>query len=564
MTDAPTICLNMIVRNESHVIRELLDTVEPYIHYWVIVDTGSDDGTQALIRNHFAERGVPGELHERPWRNFGANRTEALQLAQGRANYIWVMDADDSLVGTPDFSNLTDGSYEMRFGPGITYWRRQIFRDGLPWHYKGVLHEYSTCDEPSTTGRVAGDYYVESRRLGARNQDPEKYLRDAEILLAEVERNPDDERSVFYLAQSYFDHGDMQSARQWYLRRAEMGCWAEEVYYSLNRVAECSSRLDDPWPMVQEAHLKAWASRPTRAEPLCAIASHYLGTGEWALGYLFAQAAAQIPMPDDKLFVSAYVYNVSARDVQAVCAYWLGKHQESFGLCRTLLARSDLDDGTRARIATNRDFCIPAMIAAAATYPEPLTRQLIGRPRGSGVTVTLISGANRVAVERTLNSILNCCSDIQLVDRFLLIDLGLSNADFAWLSNRYPFLERTVARAANVAGIYRSISTRFWLHLGEGWEFFAPEALIGRLIAVLEAEPDIGQVGINLDDAKEPSNSSAAQEAVRSHGNTGRYLLTNMLATGPAMYDTTRFNPARATGSSRAATLDEVLSIKQR
>jgi glycosyltransferase involved in cell wall biosynthesis len=73
----------MIVKNEAHIIRETLDSVAPYISSWVIVDTGSDDGTQDLIRDHMGRRGIPGELYERPWRNFGHNRSEALDLAQG-------------------------------------------------------------------------------------------------------------------------------------------------------------------------------------------------------------------------------------------------------------------------------------------------------------------------------------------------------------------------------------------------------------------------------------------------------------------------------------------------
>jgi hypothetical protein len=44
----------------------------------VIVDTGSDDWTQDLIRYQMARLGIPGELHERPWRNVG--RTAALSL----------------------------------------------------------------------------------------------------------------------------------------------------------------------------------------------------------------------------------------------------------------------------------------------------------------------------------------------------------------------------------------------------------------------------------------------------------------------------------------------------
>jgi hypothetical protein len=49
VTARPAICLNMIVRNEAHIIAETLDSVARYITSWVIVDTGSNDGTQNLI-----------------------------------------------------------------------------------------------------------------------------------------------------------------------------------------------------------------------------------------------------------------------------------------------------------------------------------------------------------------------------------------------------------------------------------------------------------------------------------------------------------------------------------
>ena len=81
----PTICLNMIVRNEAHIVHEVLDCVAPYISTWCIVDTGSEDGTQDIIRAHMAQLGIPGDLFERPWKNFGHNRSEALELAAGRA-----------------------------------------------------------------------------------------------------------------------------------------------------------------------------------------------------------------------------------------------------------------------------------------------------------------------------------------------------------------------------------------------------------------------------------------------------------------------------------------------
>jgi len=105
-----TVCLSMIVKNETHIINECLDSMWQYIDYWIIVDTGSTDGTQDLIRNFFAEKGIPGELIERPWVNFGHNRSEALALCEGKADYAWMIDADDRIVGTfvyPTGRNLT-------------------------------------------------------------------------------------------------------------------------------------------------------------------------------------------------------------------------------------------------------------------------------------------------------------------------------------------------------------------------------------------------------------------------------------------------------------------------
>jgi hypothetical protein len=55
------------------------------------------------------------------------------------------------------------------------------------------------------------------------------------------------------LAQTYLAMGDLVNARAWYARRAEMGGFDEEVYFSLFRVAEAMSMQGERWPDVQDA-----------------------------------------------------------------------------------------------------------------------------------------------------------------------------------------------------------------------------------------------------------------------------------------------------------------------
>lgn len=581
----PTICLNMIVRNEAHVVHEVLDCVAPYISSWVIVDTGSEDGTQDIIREHMKRLGIPGELHERPWKNFGHNRSEALDLAAGHADYIWVIDADDLVVGTPDFSQLTVDSHTVRYGhpEGFTYWRQQIFRDGLPWRYVGVVHEFVACDEPYENQRLQGDYYIESRRLGGRNLDPEKYARDRDLLLVEVERDPEDSRSVFYLAQSYFDLGDFANARRWYARRAEMGGWEEEVYYSLYRVGESMTQLEEPWPEIQDAFLRAWESRPTRAEALHAIARHYRKEGRYQLAYLFAQRAAAIPLPDeDILFVYSAVNTWSARDELAVSASNLGLHSEAFALCRQLLAGNEFAAEDRVRIAVNRDFSVPAKLETATAYPPAGVHTTEPRP-DADVTVTVACGPSLPGAEATLNSILNSFADRSRISRLLVDDAELAEAERAVLRLRYPSAEWldapfTESAGARLRRIADRVDTRFWLHVPGDWRFFAPERLLSRLAAVLDAEPNVLAVAVNYEDASGLTGRNAPEEFVRRDSGTGRYVLTDAVPRGPAMIDTQRLadvggiDPAakdsyadltaRAEAAGlRTATLDEVLCV---
>src|SRR5829696_5038481 len=96
-----TICLNMIVKDEAPVMARCLASVLPFVDTWVIVDTGSSDGTQAIVRELGGAK--PGQLHERPWTSFSHNRNEALELARGKADYTFFIDADETLHRPPSF-----------------------------------------------------------------------------------------------------------------------------------------------------------------------------------------------------------------------------------------------------------------------------------------------------------------------------------------------------------------------------------------------------------------------------------------------------------------------------
>lgn len=359
----------MIVKNESRVIRRCLDSVRPFIDYWVICDTGSTDGTQDIVREHL--RDIPGELHERPWRDFGYNRTEALQLAVGKADYTFVIDADEILLTKPDFSipELVADEYQIRHeacDSGTSFYLTQLVRNSLPWRYVGVLHEVIVCDETHSTARVEGPI-TKGLFDGARNANPkQKYQADAALLEDALKGEPDNARYVFYLAQSYRDAGDLSKSVEAYERRAKMHGWDEEVWYSLYQVAVLRDLLHQDRSMVIDCHLRAYQQRPTRAEPLCALARYHRERGEFAIAHLFASAAMRIARPADILFLDDSVYDWRVLDEYSVASYWVGRFDDALRATDRLLCEGKLPASERERVEKNRAFCLRHLAPSSA------------------------------------------------------------------------------------------------------------------------------------------------------------------------------------------------------
>lgn len=357
-----TICLNMIVKNEAAVIRRCLGSVRPFIDSWVIVDTGSTDGTQQIIRDNL--RDIPGELHERLWTNFAHNRNEALDLARGHGQYLLLIDADEALESAADFAlpPLVADSYKLQIShAACCYQRTQLVRNALPWRYHGVLHEYIECERARTEELLDGLVCV-SFHDGARAQVPSTYRRDALLLEQALLEEPGNSRYVFYLAQSYRDAGDFELSLRHYRRRVEMGGWKDEVWYSLYQIARAHEQMEAAWPETMGCYLAAWQHSPSRAEPLFRIAMHYQARQEYPLAHLFLGRAIQISSPGAGcLFVERSLYDYHMLLEYAVACYYLGQNDEAIAANNRLLRSGKLPPQFVEQVVRNRRFSLDSL-----------------------------------------------------------------------------------------------------------------------------------------------------------------------------------------------------------
>ncbi len=361
------ICLNMIVKDEKEVIDRCLKSVKPLIDYWVIVDTGSTDGTQEIIRKFMKD--VPGELHERKWVNFSHNRNEALDLARGKGDYIFFIDADEELLidkGADQLIFDRDYYYFRTLYGGTSYLRLQMVKSDERWKWAGSVHEV-LVPVPGMIPGTLGGYNIVTNSSGRNARDPKAFLKDAEKFQAALAKNPKDTRAAFYLAQSFRDGGEKEMALQIYQLREKMGGWDEEVFYSKYQVGLLQEALGHSSEVFLNSYYDAYAYRPTRIEPLYYVVRHCRQNKRYLEGYALAKLALEQVerqgIPNEMLFVDRWIYDYGMQLELSICAYWIGKYEEANGISHKLLEIDHLPENFRACINNNL-VCIKEKLAA--------------------------------------------------------------------------------------------------------------------------------------------------------------------------------------------------------
>lgn len=350
MGNKATVCLAMIVKNEAHIIKRCLDSAKPFIDYWVIVDTGSTDDTREIIEREM--EGTPGQLIQEDWVDFGTNRTSLIHHAQVAADsfcdYLLLMDADHVLEAEADsFDNLTADSYLIELpDANMAYYMSYLVKASLPWKYVGSTHEFLACD---------GDFLQEKhptisfQHWGDGGTRPEKIDRDRSLLERDYEQDPNNERTVFYLAQTYKDAGDSYGARTLYAQRAALGGWDEEVYWSLYQVAEIDRTLD--------SYLAAHMFRPGRPEAihgaikLCNERSWHSISRALVEGWRFTAK-------NDLLFLEGWKAEYGITFEWAIARWWTGDKDIAKSMFLSILnLTDDLPDAYRDSCLSNLEFC---------------------------------------------------------------------------------------------------------------------------------------------------------------------------------------------------------------
>jgi hypothetical protein len=322
--------------------------------------------------------GVPGTLFELPFVSFGINRSEAFALARGTADWLIASDADMVWSIDPDFGPdkcvecghsverhptsapgpgdsplececpriVRADAYTIEMGSSTAFSYRLplLLRGDLPWRSVGSVHEYTELpdrwlvSEPTDKVRIT---------MPPSPPSPQKFAWQAQLLERDLREDPDNPRTLFYLAQTYRSLGRKGAARL-YRRRAGMGGFAEEAFYAAYQAA-----LLDPWPAKALSLMVAWEMRPARPEPLRDLIRELNRHDMHHAAYSLCRTPGA---SNDALFVDRSVWEWGMKFEQSIAAWWVGKRDEAHRLCEELLETPSLPADVREAVERNRNF----------------------------------------------------------------------------------------------------------------------------------------------------------------------------------------------------------------
>lgn len=359
----------IMVKNEALVIKQ---TLQPYvdagIKHFFVFDTGSTDDTVAVTQQFFIANKINnGVIKQEPFVNFEVSRNRAFDLAEQafpNAVFMIMPDAEWYLQNVPDLIKFCEDNRNNSinaFYVRIIHQQRtdyvniRLIRSKTGQRFYGAVHEY--IPPTAKLGYVPKHIYFAWNDCDTGLfKSQARWERDLKILLDEYTKNPQDPRTVFYLAQTYDCLGyygnentreyNYAKALEFYKKRTlfKRDANDEEAFTAQYRIGIIHERMQN-WQLAINAHLDAYAMRASRIEPLAHVADHFANSEQAALCYLFSHYMADIPYPEnDIILVDKEAYEFKRHDLLAF-ASWHTKHyhEGKHAITKALNAHPELE-----------------------------------------------------------------------------------------------------------------------------------------------------------------------------------------------------------------------------
>ena len=299
--------LCIMVKNGGPQFEQMLTVNLNLIDSWTILDTGSTDNTIEIINNLLVGK-KNGNLYQEPFINFKDSRNKLLELAGTKCKFNLML--DDTYILKGNLRNFLNEVRSDQYSNSFTlfihsddtkYGSNRITKSnsGLKYIYK--IHE--VIDEQNNTNIVIPEnraYIFDERYDYMNTRTMDRKQLDLKLLFEEIDEDPNNPRSYYYLGQTYNQLEDYEKAFFYFMKRYEFsnsGFIQERIDAAFEAARIANFKLNKPWDECEQLYNNAFKMDESRPESLYFIGIHFYLENNYNKAYIYFKKAFEIGFP---------------------------------------------------------------------------------------------------------------------------------------------------------------------------------------------------------------------------------------------------------------------------
>ena len=241
-----------------------------------------------------------------------------------------------------------------------------------------------------------------------------------------------------------------------------------------------------------------------------------------------------------ELLLKQFPHSLELWEEYCLNSFEAGEGEKCFEISNKILSFKNIDDNFRLRAYHNRWVSTKFVIDKHTSYNESIVNKLVGivnKEEFPLVTFTITSCKRFDLFQKTVNSFLNCCTDIEKISKWFCVDDNSSEEDRKSMKEKYPFFdfyfkeedEKGHVKSMNL--IKRNVKTPYTFHIEDDWQFYEKRNYISECLEILSTDTRIGQCLINKNYAEIPGDKTITGGILKRTNSGLRFYIHDQVIT---------------------------------